>query len=66
MRSKFQNWYASQVNIQLAAGNSNEMVDLALSIVKPLGAQWLRDLYDYMLSRPEIIINGFRRAGLLD
>jgi len=35
------------------------MVDLALSTVKPLGAQWLRDLYDYMLSKPEIVINGF-------
>ena len=59
MRRKFQSWYAIQVNIQLTAGNSNDMVDLALSTVKPLGAQWLRDLYDYMLSKPEIVINGF-------
>jgi len=41
-------------------------VNLALNIVKPLGVQWLHDLYDYMLARPEIVINGFRRAGLLN
>ena len=58
--------YASQVNTQLTAGNSSDMVDLALSIVKPLDAQWLHDLYDCMLARPKIIMNGFRQAGLLD
>ena len=36
LRGKFQSWHASQVNIQLVAGNSNDMVDLALSIIKPL------------------------------
>jgi len=63
LRKKFQNRYASQVNSQLAAGSSN---DMALSIVKPLGARWLCDLYDYILARPKIIINSFRLAGLLD
>jgi len=30
-----------------------------MSIVKPLGAKWLHDLYDYMLAKPEMIINGY-------
>ena len=30
-----------------------------MSIVKPLGAQWLIDLNEYMQSNPSIIINGF-------
>ena len=42
-----------------------EVVDLKLSVVKPLGAQWLIQLYDYMLQIPEFIINGFRGAGIL-
>lgn len=35
-----------------------------MSVVKPLGAKWLIELYDHMLGRPEIIINGFRGAGI--
>ena len=38
---------ASQVNIQLTAGNSNDKVDLALSIVNFSGAKWLHNLNDY-------------------
>ena len=36
LRSKFQNWYAQEV------------VDLRLSVVKPLGARWMISLYDYI------------------
>ena len=39
-------------------------VDLRLSVVKPLGAQWMMKLYDYLKSKPEIIENGFRAVGI--
>ena len=39
-----------------------EIVDTRLSIMKPLMAQWMMHLYDYMLSKPNIIISGFRAA----
>ena len=40
-------------------------VDLRLSIVKPLGAQGMIKLYDYLKSKPDIIKNGFRSAGYI-
>ena len=44
--------------------SADETVDLAVSIVKSLGAKWLIEMYDYFLQKPEIIINGFQKAGL--
>ena len=41
-------------------------VDLKLSIVKPLGAQWMIELYNHLKSHPEIIQNGFRAAGITE
>ena len=38
-------------------------VDLKLSVIKPLGAPWMKSAYDYVKSKPEIIQNGFKEAG---
>ena len=37
----------------------DEEVDIRLSIMKPIMAQWMIDLYDYLVSRPDISINGY-------
>lgn len=66
LRSKFQAWYASQVSTQGQAGSVIKPIDLKLSTVKPLGAKWLIELYDYFKKRPEIIINGFKATGIID
>ena len=58
LRRKFQQWYSEEVRRQIDSGKAVK-VDLAMSIVKPLGAQWLIDLSNYMQSNPSIIINGF-------
>lgn len=48
LRTQFSNWYADQIYSQLRQGvNPLKSVDLRLSIVKPLGAQWMIALYDY-------------------
>ena len=41
-------------------------VNLKLSIMKPLGGQWMIKLYDYLKSKPEIIQKGFEGAGITD
>jgi len=41
-------------------------VDIHLNIVKPLGAKWLMEMYDHFKGTPQIIINGFRKSGLLE
>ena len=58
LRRKSQQWYSEEVHRQIENGKAGK-VDLAMSIVKPLGAQWLIDLNEYMQSNPSIIINGF-------
>ena len=39
-------------------------VDLSLAVVKPLGARWMMKLYDYMKQQPQVIKNGFVKAGI--
>ena len=46
MKAKFQKWYAEQVAKQLKDGEGTQPVDMRLSIMKPLSAQWLLSMYD--------------------
>ena len=41
-------------------------VDLKLSIMKPLGAQWMIKQYNYLKSKPDIVQNGFKGSGITD
>ena len=66
LRQKFHSWYAESVSTQLNGTKAKEPVDLRLSVVKPLGAKWLVDMYDYMKTKPEIIRNGFKEIGILE
>lgn len=66
LKNEFESWYAAQVCDQLSgSADINEVkVDLSLNRMKPLGAKWLTKLYDYMKTKPEIVIYGFREAGI--
>ena len=69
LRFKFQSWYASKITSQLRAGTSLsalQPVPMQLSIMKPKGVKWMMDLYDYIKSKPELVINGFRNVGIVD
>ena len=63
LRRKFQHWYSEEVRRQIegarGANSTAVKVDLSMSVVKPIGAQWLIDLVEYMHVNPNIIINGF-------
>ena len=65
LRGKFQAWYSEQIRSLLNSGASDVAVDLKMSIMKPLGAMWLMEMYDHLLTKPEIIINGFKGSGIL-
>jgi len=60
LRKEFQDWYAKQICSQLDEDHV-ELTDLHL---KPLGAQWMVNAFDYIKSKPEIIKNGFSSAGI--
>ena len=34
--------------------------------MKPIGAKWVMDLYEYIKSKPGLVINGFRNVGIVD
>ena len=65
LHGEFQSWYADQVKIQLQNGRTSPDVNLSLSVVKPLGVTWLKNMSDYLSMNPQIAINGFCKAGLL-
>ena len=66
LRKQFQEWYAQEVFSQLEE-ERDELIDLRLSTVKPLGAQWMTDMFDYFKSDSgvDIIKNGFKSAGIM-
>ena len=66
LRQKFHTWYAQNVCAQLEGKAAKEPVDLRMSVVKPWGAQWMTELYDYLKTKPDIIKNGFKASGILE
>lgn len=69
LRGSFQDWYAMQITGQVKEGKEKSNlvpVDLRTSIVKPLSARWLVSMYDYFKANPQIIVNGFKEAGIIN
>lgn len=66
MKAKFQKWYAEQVASQLKDNKGTQSVDMRMSIMKPIGAQWLLSMFDHFKQRPDIIRNGFNRSEITD
>ena len=73
-RKEFIQYYSTAVQQQFQNGKSAEEieVDLKMSIIKPLHAQWLVNIYTYFTSASHgrnIILKGWKKAkigGLLD
>ena len=66
LRKKFHVWYAENVCAQLEGKLPKQQVDLRLNVVKPLGAKWMVELFDYIKSKPDVIFNGFKKSGIFD
>ena len=60
LRSKFQEWYSKKICSQLKGEKEKSPIDLRLSILKPEGAKWMISAYNYLVSKPDIISNGFK------
>ena len=67
-KKAFVTYYSDTVTKQLEAGKQVEdiEVDLRLSVIKPLHAQWLVDVYNYFSTDAgrEIIFKGWKKAGI--
>ena len=67
MRTRFQTWYASEVQKQLKeVPVDNVNVSVAASVVKPLSARWIISTWQEIEQRPALALNGFRHAGILN
>ena len=67
MKKKFTLWYTDQVKSELDKGKKIEEIDTSMksSILKPLRAKWLIDLYNYM-TLPDgqaVSLKGWKVAG---
>ena len=62
LRNKFQQWYAQEISLQRTGAKA---VDLHPSVMKPLGVQWMVDLFNHFQTTPDIICNGFKAAGII-
>ena len=60
LRKEFNTWYSKQVCSQFQGKSEKSAIDTRASVVKPLGAEWMKALFDYFKGRPEIIQNGFK------
>ena len=67
MKSKFQAWYAGEVQKQLEEVPLDKVkVDLAAAVVKANATNWMISVWNALEARPEVAINGFKRAGIYD
>ena len=64
IRAKFREWYGSHICKQLDDG-LKEDVDMRMTIMKLITAQWVIDVHGYVSSRPSIVVNGFRAATIV-
>ena len=60
-------WYTQEVAKQLQDGKQPDEIhiDTRMSVVKELSCMWIMSGYDHMRSSPEIIRNGFKKAGII-
>ena len=69
MKNKFTLWYADQITRALDEGKdlNNIEVSLKLSVVKPLHAKWIIEMYDHMTSTAgkAVCLKGWEVTGML-
>jgi len=63
IRSRFSEWYAEQVTEQFY-NDDYDPVDLSAARMKCLGAQWMLQVYEHLADNPQVVVNGFRHAGV--
>ena len=65
---KYQDWYAEKVLQQLnrVVAAHDVKVDMKLSIMKPLHAKWIIEMYHHLKRSKQIVISGFRKAHITE
>jgi len=70
MKKRFTGWYSRCIIEELDRGKSVDSIDIPLkmSVLKPLHAHWIIDLYNYLTTSEgkEIIANGWKAAYITE
>ncbi len=66
LKDQFQSWYAQEVQKQLQVnGNIEEIsVDTTMTAIKETSFHWIISAWQSIERRPEVAVNGFRKAGI--
>ena len=67
--AKFQDWYIAEIlgsYTDAESASKLEPIKFPVSQMKPLGAQWLVQMYEHMITHLEIMENGFKAVGIVD
>ena len=69
LKCRLEEWYAKQITKQLEGQDIEtavlQPIDLSLPALKELGAKWMVELADYFGENPQIVVNGFVKAGIV-
>ncbi len=66
MKKQFTTWYADSVAANLKEPDTAyKRVDLRISVMKPIHARWVVTTFDTLKKDREIVLRGWRQAGLL-
>ena len=64
MKKRFQSWYAAEVQKHLNDIPLGEVkVDAASTAIKTKSARWIISAWQALEGRPEVAVNGFKKAG---
>ena len=63
LHSKFSQWYSDELT-ELFMEDDDEPVDLSMPQMKCVSGQWFVQLHEYLEDNPQIIVHGFRHAGI--
>ena len=67
LKKSFHSWYANEVQKQLKSVPVREVkVDVSAAIIKMKSVSWFISAWESLQARPEIVINGFKKTGILD
>ena len=68
LKRKFEEWYSGEIMKQLEGRDieSAELqpINLGMPVLKELGAKWMVEMVEYFGENPQIVVNGFVKAGI--
>ena len=71
LKNEFSEWYSNEILQQLRAHHHASLnqieldpIELCLSVMKELGAQWLVKMVQYIEDNLPFVVNGFVKAGI--